>query len=136
VIEIRSGARRWWNTDERLTTANLTRRPTMAKRNSVSTARRSRNRKQEALPLSGNTVATERIGDSAPGGTPGSAPAGVVTIISGERKRLMKAQAVLGCVAFALLYEDWLDRPERPSFDAVAAVQDLVSEALEQLGRG
>jgi hypothetical protein len=107
----------------------------MAKRNSMSRARRSRNRKQEPVPRSGNTVETESIGDSAPGSAPGSNPVDLVTIISRERKRLMKAQAVLGCVAFALLYEDWLDPSERPSFaDAVAAVQDLVSETLEQLG--
>jgi hypothetical protein len=135
VIEIRSGARRWWNTDERLTIANLARRPTMAKRNSMSTARRSRNRKQEPIPQSGNPVATEGIGDPAPGWVPGSSPVAVATIISDERNRLMKAQAVLGCVAFALLYEDWLEKPNRPSFaDAVAAVQDLVNETVDRLG--
>jgi hypothetical protein len=48
----------------------------------------------------------------------------------------MKAQAMLGCVAFALLYEDWLDQSTRPSFaDAVGAVQDLVSEILDRLGQ-
>lgn len=37
----------------------------------------------------------------------------------------MKAEAVLGCVAFALLYEDWLEDPKRLSFaDAVAVVQE------------
>ena len=109
----------------------------MAKRNSMSTARRSRNRKQEPALQSGNMVATESTGDPAPGCPLGTNPADVVTIISGERKRLMKAQAVLGCVAFALLYEDWLEGSNRPSFaDAVAAVQDLVSKSLEQFGEG
>jgi hypothetical protein len=109
----------------------------MAKRNSTSTARRGRNRKQASVPQSDNTVATASIGDPASGWAPGSNLVDVAKIISGERNRLMKAQAVLGCVAFALLYEDGLDGPTRPSFaDAVAAVQDLVSETLEQLGRG
>jgi hypothetical protein len=107
----------------------------MAKRNSMSTARRSRNRKQEPVPQSGNTVAIKSISDPAPGEAPGSNPADVATIISSERKRLMKAEAVLGCVAFALLYEDWLDRSERPSLvDAVTVVQDLVSETIDRLG--
>jgi hypothetical protein len=43
----------------------------------------------------------------------------------------MKAQAVLGCISFALLYEDWLQGPDRPSFaDALAAALDLVNEAV------
>ncbi len=106
----------------------------MAKRNSMSTARRSRNRKQEPIPQSGNTVATESIGDPARGRLPRSNPADVAKIISDERNRLMKAQAVLGCVAFALLYEDWLEAPNRPSFaDAVAAALDLVNESVDRL---
>ena len=109
----------------------------MAKRNSMSTARRSRNREQERDPQNGNTIVTEGMGDPAPGWAAGSNPAHVAEIIGGERKRLMKAQAILGCVAFALLYEDWLEKQNRPSFaDAVAAVHDLVSEVLEQLGGG
>lgn len=109
----------------------------MAKRNDMSAAPRSRNRKEESIPHTGNKVPTEGIGDPAPEWAPPSNPADVATIISSERNRLMKAQAVLGCVAFALLYEDWLDRSNRPSFvDAVAAVQDLVSEALDRLGDG
>jgi hypothetical protein len=107
----------------------------MAKRNSMSAARRSRNRKRELVPQSAATAATEGIGDPAPGWAPGSNPVDAATIISGERNRLMKAQAVLGCVGFTLLYEDWLEGPNRPSFaDAIAAVQDLVEEAVERLG--
>jgi hypothetical protein len=106
----------------------------MAKRNDMSTARRSRNRKEESIPQSGNTAALQSIGEPAPGWAPQSNPADVAKIISSERNRLMKAQAVLGCVAFALLYEDWLEGPDRPSFvDAVAAVLDLVDEAVDRL---
>jgi hypothetical protein len=55
--------------------------------------------------------------------------------VSQERIRLLKAQAVLGCLAFALLYEDWLEPPHRPSFaDAVTAAQDLISVTLDRLG--
>jgi hypothetical protein len=135
VIEIRSGARRWWNTDERLTTVSLLWRPTMAKRNDMSAARRSRNREQEPTPQSTNTIANEQLGDPAGGWAPPRNPA-LAKIISDGQNRLMKAQAVLGCVEFALVYEDWLDRSQRPSFaDAVAVAQDLVSEAIAQLAR-
>jgi hypothetical protein len=106
----------------------------MAKRHYMSTARRSRNRKQQSIPQSGNTAALESIGEPAPGWAPHSKPADVAQIISLERNRLMKAQAVLGCAVFALLYEDWLEAPDRPSFvDAVAAALDLVDEAVDQL---
>jgi hypothetical protein len=55
--------------------------------------------------------------------------------VSEERTRLLKAQAVLGCLAFALLYEDWLEPPHRPSFaDAVTAAQDLINATLDRLG--
>ena len=57
-------------------------------------------------------------------------------MITTERRRLMKAEAVLGCVAFALLYEDWLEVTSRPSFtDAVSVAQELVSETVERLTR-
>jgi hypothetical protein len=103
----------------------------MAKRNSMSTARRSRNRKQQSIPKSGDTAASRCIGEPAPGWAPQSNPAAAATIISAERHQLMKAQAVLGCVAFALLYEDWLEGSNRPSFvDAIKAVQDLIRDAL------
>lgn len=76
----------------------------------------------------------QSIGEPAPGWAPGNNPAHVAKIISGERDRLMKAQAVLGCVVFALLYEDWLEAPDRPSFvDAVTAALDLVDEAVDRL---
>jgi len=58
-------------------------------------------------------------------------------IVTNERSRLIKAQAVLRCVAFALLYEDWLAGPNRPCFaDAVAVIEDLVAQTVEQLGTG
>jgi hypothetical protein len=106
----------------------------MAKRNSMSTARRSRNRNQEpisepATPSvrhSGNTQPAEMASQSH--------PADLAQIVSEERTRLLKAQAVLGCLAFALLYEDWLEPSYRPSFvDAVAAAQDLINATLDRL---
>lgn len=107
----------------------------MAKRNDMSTARRSRNRKQEP----GSEPATPSVhhsGDTslAEPASPSSA-ADLSEIVSEERTRLRKAQAVLGCLAFALLYEDWLEPAHRPSFaDAVAAAQDLVNATLDRLG--
>src|SRR5687767_12057179 len=104
----------------------------MAKRNSMSTARRSRNREQEtvsepatpAVPHSGDASAAEPASPSN--------PADLSEIVSEERTRLLKALAVLGCLAFALLYEDWLEPPDRPSFaDALAAAQDLINETLD-----
>ena len=135
MIEIRSGARRWWNTDERLTTVSLTRRPTMAKRNDMSAARRSRNREQEPVGEPAKT-SVRHSGDASPAepASP-SNPADLSEIVSEERTRLLKARAVLGCLAFALLYEDWLEPPDRPSFaDAVAAVRDLINATLDRLG--
>jgi hypothetical protein len=46
----------------------------------------------------------------------------------------MKAEAVLGCIAVALLYEEWLQGQSRPCFaDAVAVAQELVAESLGRL---
>jgi hypothetical protein len=107
----------------------------MAKRNDMSAARRSRNRKQEPV----SEPATPSGGDSrdASSAEPASAssPTHLSEIVSEERTRLLKAEAVLGCLAFALLYEDWLEPPRRPSFaDAVAAAQDLINATLDRLG--
>jgi hypothetical protein len=135
VIEILSGARRWWNTSGRLTTAHLTKRSTMAKRNSMSTARRSRNREQEPITEPA-TPPVPNSGDASPAepASP-SSPADLSELVSEERTRLLKARAVLGCLAFALLYEDWLEPPDRPSFaDAATAAQDLINATLDRLG--
>jgi hypothetical protein len=109
----------------------------MAKRNDMSAARQSRNRKQEPV----NEPATPALRDSgdAPPAEPTfpSSPADLSEIVSEERTRLLKAQAVLGCLAFALLYEDWLEPLHRPSFvDAVAAAQDIINATLDRLGGG
>ena len=107
----------------------------MAKRNSMSTARRSRNRKQEPVSEPA-TPSVRHSGDASPAEPASqSNPADLSEIVSEERTRLLKAQAVLGCLAFALLYEDWLEPPHRPSFaDAVAAAQDLINATLDRLG--
>ena len=107
----------------------------MAKRNSMSTARRSRNREQEPVSEPA-TPSVRRSGDASPAEPPPqSNPADLSQILREERTCLLKAQAVLGCLAFALLYEDWLEPPNRPSFaDAVAAAQDLISATLDRLG--
>jgi hypothetical protein len=107
----------------------------MAKRNSMSRARRSRNRKQEPV----GEPATPSVRDSGSASPAEQAsqsnPADLSEIVSEERTRLLKAQAVLGCLAFALLYEDWLEPPHRPSFaDAAAAAQDLINATLDRLG--
>ena len=107
----------------------------MAKRNSMSRARRSRNREQEPIAEQA-TPSVRDSGDTLPA-EPAypSHPADLSEIVSEERTRLLKAQAVLGCLAFALLYEDWLEPPHRPSFaDAVGAAQDLINTTLDRLG--
>jgi hypothetical protein len=109
----------------------------MAKRNDMSAARRSRNRKKESSPLRGDTAVGKSIGKPVSGWVQQSNHADVARVINAERDRLMKAQAVLRCVVFALLYEDWLDEPHRPSYvDAVAVIRDLVDEAIARLGGG
>lgn len=105
----------------------------MAKRNDMSAARRSRNRKQE--PVSEPATPPIRDSGDAPPAEPASPsnPAVLSEIVSEERTRLLKAEAVLGCLAFALLYEDWLEH--RPSFaDAAAAAQDIINATLDRLG--
>ena len=104
----------------------------MAKRNDMSTARRSRNRRHTTVAQSGastltrSSPETEAISPTAP------KAADTAEIIRNERDRLRGAQAVLDCVAFALLYEDWLEEPNRPSFaDAVAAVGGIIGETVE-----
>jgi hypothetical protein len=107
----------------------------MAKRNSMSRARRSRNREQE--PVSEPTAASVRVSGDASPAEPASQSnvTDVSETVSQERTRLRKAQAVLSCLAFALLYEDWLEPPNRPCFaDAVAAAQDLINATLDRLG--
>jgi hypothetical protein len=109
----------------------------MAKRNSMSTARRSRNREQEPVSQPA-TPSVRDSGDVSPA-KPAyqSSPPDLAEIVSEERARLLKARAVLGCLAFALLYEDWLEPQHRPSFaDAVAAAQDLINATLDRLGTG
>jgi hypothetical protein len=49
----------------------------------------------------------------------------------------MRAEAVLACVAFTLLYEEWLEDPNRPCFaDAIAVARELLNGAIERLGSG
>ena len=107
----------------------------MAKRNSMSRARRSRNRKQEPVSRPATPPARD-AGDASPSKVASqSNPTDLSELVSEERTRLRKAQAVLGCLAFALLYEDWLEPPYRPSFaDAAAAAQDLINASLDRLG--
>lgn len=107
----------------------------MAKRNDMSAARRSRNRKQEPITEPA-TPSVRNSGDASPAepASP-SSPANLSEILTEERTRLLKAEAVLGCLGFALLYEDWLEPPQRPSFaDAVAAAQDIINVTLDRLG--
>lgn len=107
----------------------------MGKRDSMSKARRSRNLKDETASEAGTATAAASAPAPVEDPPPPSDPAQLAEVISDERMQLMKAQAVLGCVAFALLYEDWLEGEDRPSFAlAVEAVQDLVSRSIERLG--
>jgi hypothetical protein len=107
----------------------------MAKRNDMSRARRSRNREQKSVTECA-TAPLPNIGHASKAGpAPASSPGDLAEIVSEERSRLQKAEAVLGCLAFALLYEDWLEPPHRPSFaDAVAAAQDLINATVDRLG--
>jgi hypothetical protein len=107
----------------------------MAKRNDMSAARRSRNRTQAPVTEPGSPPVPENGAASAAEPASPSGPANLSKIVNEERTRLLKAEAVLGCLAFALLYEDWLQPPHRPSFaDAVAAAQDLINASLDRLG--
>jgi hypothetical protein len=109
----------------------------MAKRDSMSTARQSRNRNLKSAPQTGSTAADPNDVDAALQSPPEARSGALMEIVSAERTRLMKADAVLGCVACAMLYEDWLQGPSRPCFaDAVAVAQDLITQAIDRLGSG
>lgn len=102
----------------------------MAKRNSMSSASRSRNHYRQSSDCSATTEARR-------GTVPASQLQGAESfdeIIRVERTRLMKAEAVFGCVAFAALYEDWLEQsPNKPCLeDALAAVGDLVRQSVDR----
>src|SRR5688500_12535096 len=105
----------------------------MAKRNDMSAARRSRNREQEDA-RSRTEAVTLRGAEATRDSLPLDERDGLSEVMRRERRRLMQAQAILRCAAFALLYEDWLEDSGRPSFsDVVAAVHDLVTETIERL---
>jgi len=108
----------------------------MAKRNSMSTARRSRNSASRSADQNRRGVGSRAHATTEIESSPESRHGDLLKTICVERRRLMKADAVLGCIAFALLYEDWLDNPRRPCFaDAVAGAQELVAESLGRLPR-
>jgi hypothetical protein len=109
----------------------------MAKRNSMSTARQTRNRSPKSAAKPGSTEARRNDADAALEAPRATRSGALLEIVSVERIQLMKADAVLGCVAFALLYEDWLQGPRRPCFaDAVAVAQDLITRSVDRLGAG
>jgi hypothetical protein len=106
----------------------------MAKRDSMSKARQSRNPKPKLTSQNGHAAIHRNHADAFPESLPENASSNLMETIRMERSRLMKAEAVLGCVAFALLYEEWLEAGERPCFaDAVIVALDLVTEAAEHL---
>ena len=103
----------------------------------MSTARPSRNRRVTRARQTGSAEVYASAEVSTPESVNSSGLPAFAEVIRAERRRLMKANAVLGCVAFALLYDDWLEGPDRPSFvDALAAIQDLVAQVVERLDCG
>lgn len=49
-----------------------------------------------------------------------------------ERRVLMRADAILRCVAFALEYDDW--RSDEPDYvEAIDVARNLISQAVERL---
>jgi hypothetical protein len=55
-----------------------------------------------------------------------------LTTICGERRALMRADAVLQCVAIALEYNGWnSDEPDYP--EAIEAARQLISQSIERL---
>jgi hypothetical protein len=107
----------------------------MAKRNSMSTARRGRNRTPKSDAGTENTGPYASHPEAASQSPHPRGCSDLKEIINRERRQLMKAHAVLRCVTFAMLYEDWVDeRPSSPCFaDAVSVAVDLVRQAVERL---
>lgn len=55
-----------------------------------------------------------------------------LTTVGNERRALMRADAVLRCVAFALEYDDWsFDEPDYA--EAIEVARSLISQSIERL---
>jgi hypothetical protein len=107
--------------------------PQALNRDSMSTARQSRNK--------GASLVVHTMEDSIvipdglkPEPTSNCSEDQLRETMSGEPTRLMKAEAVLSCVGFALLRYDWFEEgANRPCFsDAIDAACDLVREAVRR----
>lgn len=55
-----------------------------------------------------------------------------LTTVRSERRALMRADAILRCVAVALEYDGWIsDEPDYA--EAIGAARDLISQSIERL---
>ncbi len=55
-----------------------------------------------------------------------------LTTVCSERRALMRADAVLRCVAIALEYDGWTD--DEPDYvEAIGVARNLISESIERL---
>lgn len=55
-----------------------------------------------------------------------------LTAVCSEQRALMRADAVLRCVAFALEYDDWsFDEPDYA--EAIEVARSLISQSIERL---
>lgn len=96
----------------------------MAKRKSKTNGRRSGNRTSSKVRTRPQDT---RLTES------NSLPPQVEEIVEEERRQLMKAESLLGCIFIAMEYEDE-DDPRRPYYpDAIDVARSLVYSALDRL---
>jgi hypothetical protein len=98
----------------------------MAERNSTSKARPGRKLSGASRERS-SRASRERASDEKQGSSEveNSARPGLT--------RLMQAEAVLGCISFALMYADWREDGESDYAGAVEVALDLVKESIRSL---
>lgn len=101
----------------------------MAERNSTSKARSGR--KLSVSLERRPRIRRTRDASAARRAVPASA-----NLMDSERERLMRAESILGCIAFALMYSDWREEEGTDYATAVEVARELVRQsigALEQL---
>jgi len=136
-----SGASRCCNTDRRLTTTTLYERMTMATAQSTGKTRSTRNRPADSRRKAKNTTSPkpQRETDTLPPPSSAAQPrqgsaGGLQELIEEERSRLQSAEAVLACLHFALMYDDYFEPCDTPSYPEVAQVaMGLIRTAVDHL---
>ena len=100
----------------------------MASRQFISKARRGRNRTPPSSRRTRSTRPKRRVEEPEP-----QAFGPLQEAIENERGELARAESVLGCLAFALLYSDWINE-NPPDYASVAEIaRRILSDSVHRL---